>query len=96
MNNEPLLIRGAIAGLATVAGGLLLAFDATPAGDMAGSLTTTAYVVLPLLAWTWTVLTVRARVTPVEKPTDYAGNTLVPAGLRSDVGDTDAPLEETS
>lgn len=89
---EPLLTRVAVAGsvtaLAAIAGrggGVV-----GPRGRRAVSM---ASVLVPIAAWTWAVTSARARITPVDRPADYAGNRLVPAGLRHDVEDTDELLQ---
>ncbi|SFH64641.1 hypothetical protein SAMN05421678_12613 [Actinopolymorpha cephalotaxi] len=89
---EPLLARAAVAGsvtalaaLAGVRSGAVGARDRRVLG--------VASVLAPAVVWTWAVTSARAKITPVDRPADHAGNRLVPEGLRHDVEDSDELLE---
>lgn len=90
---EPLAKRAVVAASVHALSALLASSARRTCGDRSARVVGAFCVAAPMAAWTWAVLTSRARVTPVERPTDYAGNTLVPAGLRLDVGDTDELLD---
>lgn len=91
--HEPLVKRAVVAASVHALSPLLASSARRTCGDRSAKVVGAICVAAPLGVWTWAVITSRARVTPVERPTDYAGNTLLPAGLRPDVGDTDELLD---
>jgi hypothetical protein len=90
---EPLVKRAVVAGSVHLLSALVSSSTRRTCDERSSKIVDAICVAAPIAAWTWAVLTSRAKVTPVERPTDYVGNTLVPAGLRLDVGDTDELLD---